>query len=121
VSDHGILAAVVYSTLLIALPVPLLRAQGQGETDHNDTVLTGPIHPQLSRDGKTIAFSYQGAIWRMPSTGGAMTRLTAEPGFDVQPAVSPDGQDRILPSQRSHVESQIDKARARFTKLACDN
>ena len=35
----------------------------------------GAIHPRISADGKHIAFSYQGAIWRAPRTGGTMTRL----------------------------------------------
>ena len=39
----------------------------------------GAIHPRLSHAGDQIAFSYQGAIWRMPRTGGEMTRLTDGP------------------------------------------
>jgi hypothetical protein len=52
----------------------------------------GAIHPRLSPDGRQIACSYQGAIWRMPRDGGPMTRLTHGAGFDVEPAWSPDGQ-----------------------------
>ena len=51
----------------------------------------GPIHPRLSEQGDRIVFSYQGAIWRMPRSGGVMTRLTDGAGFDVEPAWSPDG------------------------------
>jgi hypothetical protein len=51
----------------------------------------GPIHPRLSDDGETIAFSYQGTLWRLPRDGGVMTRLTAGEGFDIEPAWSPDG------------------------------
>jgi TolB protein len=50
----------------------------------------GPMHPRISPDGKQIVFSYQGAIWRMPSTGGTMTRLTEGSGFDIDPVWSPD-------------------------------
>src|SRR5262245_8761470 len=50
----------------------------------------GAIMPRLSPDGAAIAFSYQGAIWRMPTTGGEMTRLTRGAGFDVEPAWSSD-------------------------------
>jgi len=51
----------------------------------------GTIHPRISPDGEHIAFSYQGAIWRTPRTGGTMTRLTDGPGMDLDPAWSPDG------------------------------
>ena len=51
----------------------------------------GPIDPRLDDAGETIVFSYQGALWRMPRGGGAMTRLTGGPGFDIAPAWSPDG------------------------------
>jgi dipeptidyl aminopeptidase/acylaminoacyl peptidase len=47
--------------------------------------------PRLSPDGQSIAFSYQGAIWRMGQGGGEMTRLTSGRGFDVEPVWSPDG------------------------------
>jgi hypothetical protein len=50
----------------------------------------GPIQPRLSDGGEHIAFSYQGAIWRMPRAGGVMTRLTDDRGFDAEPAWSPD-------------------------------
>jgi hypothetical protein len=50
----------------------------------------GGLCPRISPDGSTIAFSYQGAIWRMPRTGGTMTRLTDGQGFDIEPAWSPD-------------------------------
>src|SRR2546423_1887954 len=51
----------------------------------------GMVHPQLSPDGKTVVFSYQGSIWILPSTGGTMKRLAAGPGFAVEPCWSPDG------------------------------
>lgn len=51
----------------------------------------GAIDACIDPSGEAIAFSYQGAIWRMPRGGGVMTRLTAGAGFDVAPAWSPDG------------------------------
>jgi Tol biopolymer transport system component len=51
----------------------------------------GAIHPRISPDGSTIAFSYQGAIWTTPRAGGTMTRLTDGTGLDIEPAWSPDG------------------------------
>ena len=51
----------------------------------------GGIQPALSPDGRVIALSCQGAICRMPSEGGTLTRLTRSEGWDVEPAWSPDG------------------------------
>src|SRR5262245_29908885 len=51
----------------------------------------GGIQPVLSPDGRVIALSFQGAICRMPSTGGTLTRLTRGEGWDIEPAWSPDG------------------------------
>ena len=51
----------------------------------------GAIEPRLSSDGSKIAVSFQGAICRLPSDGGTLTRLTRGDGFDVEPVWSPDG------------------------------
>jgi TolB protein len=51
----------------------------------------GALTPEISPDGEHLAFSYQGAIWRMPRSGGVMRRLTSGPGFDDNPSWSPDG------------------------------
>ena len=51
----------------------------------------GAIHPRLSPDGSTLAFSYQGENWTGPRAGGTMTRLTPSQGLDTEPAWSPDG------------------------------
>jgi hypothetical protein len=52
----------------------------------------GAIQPRISPDGQTIAVSYQGGIWTLPRAGGAMTRLTHDAGFDIEPTWSPDGE-----------------------------
>lgn len=51
----------------------------------------GALHPRLAPAGDRIVFSYQSAVWVMPATGGAMTRLTRGEGFDIEPVWSPDG------------------------------
>ncbi|MCI0702842.1 MAG: CehA/McbA family metallohydrolase [Planctomycetia bacterium] len=51
----------------------------------------GAIHPRLSPDGNTLAFSYQGEIWTAPRTGGTMTSLTPSEGADAEPTWAPDG------------------------------
>lgn len=56
-----------------------------------DSAWLGCVHPRISPDGKTIAVSYQGAIWVVPREGGTMRRLTHGTGFDIEPVWSPDG------------------------------
>lgn len=51
----------------------------------------GAVYPRLSPDGETIALTCQGAIWKLPSRGGKLTRLTSASGFDIEPVWSPDG------------------------------
>jgi Tol biopolymer transport system component len=72
------------------LSFPLLNARGQS----GDAVARrafGGIQPTLSYDGQAIALSYQGAICRIASDGGELTRLTRAEGWDVEPAWAPDG------------------------------
>ncbi len=46
---------------------------------------------KISPDGKTIAFSYKGDIFTVPSTGGNATRLTTSAAYESTPIWSPDG------------------------------
>ena len=68
-------------TILLALPI-LLSAQ--------ESPLV--MKPSLSPDGKNIAFSYQGDIWTVPTSGGTAIRLTIHEGYETRPLWSPDGQ-----------------------------
>lgn len=58
-------------------------------------------HPTLSPDGATLAFSYQGDLWSVPSSGGKAERLTSHLGRDVQPQFSPDGKSIAFSSNRN--------------------
>jgi tricorn protease len=58
-------------------------------------------HPALSPDGGTLAFSYQGDIWSVPSAGGRAARLTSHLARDVQPQFSPDGKSIVFASNRN--------------------
>ena len=48
------------------------------------------IDPTLSPDARTIVFSYDGDLWRIPSSGGEALRLTAMKGDETLPRISPD-------------------------------
>ena len=54
----------------------------------------------LSPDGTTIAFTYKGDIYTVPSTGGRATQITTNPAFDTTPVWSPDGKQIALASDR---------------------
>lgn len=47
--------------------------------------------PALNNDGSKIAFSYQGDIWTVPSSGGKANRLTINESYEGNPQFSPDG------------------------------
>lgn len=48
--------------------------------------------PALTPDGQTILFSYEGDLWKVASNGGNAVRVTAMPGYETNPRISPDGQ-----------------------------
>src|SRR6185503_2107687 len=73
---------------LVSLVASSLLAQPNESLAHR---AFGGIQPVISPDGRLIALSFQGAICRMPSGGGTLTRLTHGEGWDVEPAWSPDG------------------------------
>ena len=47
--------------------------------------------PAISPNGNTIAFSYQGDIWKVSARGGEAIRLTVHNGYEYAPRFSPDG------------------------------
>ncbi len=48
-------------------------------------------HPTLSPDGKMVAFSYNGDIWKADLSDGLATRLTGMQGMAINARISPDG------------------------------
>lgn len=50
-----------------------------------------PYQPTLSPDGKTIYFSYDGDIFKVPSEGGIAMRFISLGATEIEPKVSPDG------------------------------
>ena len=54
-------------------------------------VSTGPLDPAWSPDGRWIAFSMRGDIWKVPAEGGEAIALTQGPAYHFEPSWSPDG------------------------------
>ncbi len=57
-------------------------------------------YPAVSPDGKTIAFSYKGDLYTVPSSGGKAVQLTTHPKHDTHPVWSPDGTKIAFASDR---------------------
>lgn len=73
------------STLLLLLCFTTLGVFAQSEDI--DLLRT----PAISPDGKQVAFSYQGDIWRMKIDGSDLRRLTIHEAYETNPVWSPDG------------------------------
>jgi TolB protein len=84
---------------LLVAGISILTA-GPNRYGHSDrverhmfpSVSTGPMDPAWSPDGRWIAFSMRGDIWKVPAEGGTAIALTSGPGiYHFEPAWSPDG------------------------------
>ena len=47
--------------------------------------------PAINNNGSLVAFSFQGDIWTVPSSGGKASRLTIHEAYEGNPVFSPDG------------------------------
>ena len=56
---------------------------------------------KISPDGKEIAFTYKGDIYKVPVSGGDAVRLTSQPSYDATPIWSPDGKSIAFSSTRN--------------------
>ena len=76
--------------LVLALAVPLCAGE--------------PIQfartPDISPDGKTVAFSYLGDLWLVDAQGGVARHLTMHEKHDYEPIFSPDGKSIAFSSNR---------------------
>lgn len=62
--------------------------------DEKETITWGATDPAWSPDGRHLAFSLFGSIWRVAATGGEAQQITTSPGYHSHPAWSPKG-DKI--------------------------
>ena len=63
----------------------------------------GPLwmrYSAISPDGQTIAFSYKGDLFMVPSSGGTARQLTTAEAYDAYPVWSPDGSRLAFASAR---------------------
>src|SRR6476661_4092214 len=95
--SRAVVAAVVTGCGILGLAVAAVaRPNRYGMSDREErhmlpSVTTGPLDPAWSPDGKWIAFSMRGDIWKVPAEGGTAVALTAGPAYHFEPAWSPDG------------------------------
>ena len=64
-------------------------------------------NPDISPDGKTVAFTYKGDIYTVPVTGGMARQLTTNPYYDTNPKWSPDGKTIAFQSTRNDDNNDI--------------
>lgn len=56
--------------------------------------------PDISADGKLVAFSYLGDIWTVEAIGGVARPVTMHEAHDLYPCLSPDGRQIAFSSNR---------------------
>ena len=72
------------------------RPNRYGHSDREErhlmpAVSSGPLDPAWSPDGKWIAFSMRGDIWKVPAGGGEAVAVTSGPAYHFEPSWNPDG------------------------------
>lgn len=70
-----------------------------GRTPAQEPIRLGRT-PDISPDGKLVAFSYLGDIWVVETIGGTARAVTSHPAHDISPVFSPDGRKIAFSSNR---------------------
>jgi TolB protein len=92
-----LVAATVLAAATTLVPFAIdARPNRYGHSDREErhmlpSVSSGPLSPAWSPDGKWIAFSMRGDIFRIPADGGEAIAITSGPAYHFEPAWSPDG------------------------------
>ena len=97
-----LIAATALAATVTLMPLewltPLTLEARPNRYNHSDreerhmlpAVSSGPLNPAWSPDGRWIAFSMRGDIWKIPAEGGEAIALTSGPAYYFEPAWSPD-------------------------------
>jgi tricorn protease len=90
---------------LVSLIALIALAAAQPAAVADDPIIADNVpawlrYPALSPDGKTIAFTYKGDIYRVTSDGGVAIPLTLHEAHDTMPVWSHDGRSIAFASDR---------------------
>ncbi|HEY7427151.1 MAG TPA: MdsD protein, partial [Gemmataceae bacterium] len=88
------MSRILQSSLAILLLVLLV-----GRTSAQEPIRLART-PDISPDGKLVAFSYLGDIWVVETIGGTARAVTSHPAHDLAPVFSPDGRTIAFSSNR---------------------
>jgi tricorn protease len=80
--------------------VGLFLASAASVTGQTREAIRLATDPALSPDGSTLAFSWKGEIWTVPTAGGTASPITHHPAKDREPVFSPDGKEIAFTSDR---------------------